>query len=220
MGLSVEVGIIADLLENDEEGAEHVREEFEILSRYLVSIGLKPHVEPHDIVVWSCDLHGYSGLHYLRRVAAHLHYNRKLPTPGDNTAAKDPVLDRYYSDFDRSDLRKSFGTFDHLIVHSDAEGYYIPQDFPRVLIPGDAFPIAGGMVGSSQQLREECRKIASSLELPLDLDPEDDLVLQATESQGSGDSTWKRYGIESYSCLQLHYAANWSLKTGAAIVFT
>ncbi|HTI98101.1 MAG TPA: hypothetical protein VL527_04280 [Dongiaceae bacterium] len=220
MGLNIEVGIIADLLENDEEGAEHFRGDFAMLSRYLASIHLKAHIDPDKVDVWSSDMYGYSGLHYLRRIAAHLHYTRSLPAPGDQNAAKDPNLVRYYSDFDKSDPTKAFGAFDHLIVHSDAEGFYIPQDFARVLIPGDAYPIPGGIVGSSQRLREECRKIAAALLLPLDLDPEDEQVFQAADSQGSGDITWKRYGIESYSCLRLYHAANHSIATGAAVVFT
>jgi hypothetical protein len=220
MGLNIEVGIVADILENDEEGAEHFRQEFVTLNRFLTSIQMKAHVEPEKVEVWSSEMYGYSGLHYLRRVAAHLHYTQSLPAPGDQNAPKDPILDRYFSDFDDSDPRKAFGAYDHLIIHSDAEGFYIPQDFARVLIPGDAYPIAGGTVGSSQHLRDECQKIATALRLPLDLDPEDERVFEAAESQGSGDTIWMRYGIESYSCLRLYRAANHSIKTGAAVVFT
>jgi hypothetical protein len=220
MGLNLEVGIIADLLVNDEEGAEHFSDEFAVLSRYLTSIHLQPHVDPTDVEVWSSDMYGYSGLHYLRRFAAHIHYTQKLPAPGDENASKDALLTRYCTDFDHSDPRKAFGSFDHLLIHSDAEGYYIPQDFERVLIPGDSYPVAGGMVGSSQKLRDETRRLAALLDLPLDLDPEDEQVYEAAESQGTGSTTWKRYGRESYSCLRLYHAASHSITTGAAVVFT
>lgn len=220
MGLNLAVGIIADLLENDEEGAEHFTQEFSILNRYLAAVGLPPHVEPEDCKDWSSDMYGYSGLHYLRRLAAHVHYTGKLPDPGDDNAVRDPVLERYYTDFSHSDPSRAFGAFDHLIIHSDAEGYYLPQDFARVLIPGDDYPISGGLVGSSPRLLEEVRSLAAMLGLPLDLDPEDDRVYEAAESQGSGTTLWECYGRESYSCLRLYHAAEHSIATGAAIVFT
>jgi hypothetical protein len=219
MGLSIEVGIVADLVVNDEEGAEHFQQEFSALSRYLSTIGLQPHIDPPDAKVWSGDMYGYSGLHYLRRLGAHLHYTQRLPAPGDEHSAKDPLLERYYSDFDHSDPRKQFGGYDHLIVHSDAEGYYIPQDFERVIIPGESCLIAGGMVGSSPRLRDECRKIAAVLQLPLELEADDERVINAAESQGAGVG-WERYGRESYSCLQLYRAACHSVSSRAAIVFT
>src|SRR5688572_505740 len=67
MGLSLEVGILADLKEHDPEGAQQFREEFETLNRFLASEGLPPHHEPESCEVWSGDMWGYSGLHYLRR---------------------------------------------------------------------------------------------------------------------------------------------------------
>lgn len=62
--------------------------------------------------------------------------------------------------------------------------------------------------------------IDQDLELPLDLDPEDDRVFMAAESQGAGATLWERYGRELYSCLRLYHAARHSIATGAAIVFT
>jgi hypothetical protein len=212
------VGIVADLIENDDEAAQQFEAEFATLSRYLTSVQLKAHVDPAGVEPWACDMYGYSGLHHLRRLAAYLHYDQRLPEPGDIESSKDPTLNRYFSDFELSAARNVFRPFDHLIIHSDAEGYYIPQEFDGVLFPGEEYPIAGGMVGSSQRLRDECRKIATALNLPLGLDPEDEAVSEAAEAQGSGEG-WKRYGVESYCCLRLHRAANHSLKTGAAIVF-
>ncbi len=212
--------MVADQLENDEEGAEHFKEEFAVLSRCLASVRLQPHVDPEDAETWSCDMYGYSGLHYLRRVAAHLHYTQKLPVPGDENSAKDNLLARYYEDFGHSNPDKAFGSFDHLIIHSDAEGYYIPQDFERVLIPGEDYPVAGGMVGSSQRLQDETRRLAAVLGLPLDLDPEDKRVFEAAEWQRTSDSIWETYGRESYSCLRLFHAATRSIATGTAIVFS
>lgn len=219
MGLSIEVGMLADAIQNDEDAAAYIREEFDTLNRYLTSIGLQPHLEPTGIESWSGDMFGYSGLHYLRRLAAHLNYTRQLPPPGDRNAADDPLLRRYYTEFGQFDGSTPYGAFDHLIIHSDAEGFYLPQDFQRVLVPGEDFPVTGDSVGSSYRLRDECQQIASALQLPLELDAEDEQVLNAADSQGIGEITWERYGMESYSCLRLYHAAQYSIKTGAAIVF-
>ncbi len=176
-------------------------------------------------------MYGYSGLHYLRRIAAHLDLSGKLPSPGDKDASNDAFLQKYYQlvegkpsrFFNRLRLLQRPSTqkkaFDHLVFHSDAEGYYLPQDFPAVLFPPASIEIPGGMIGSSIQLLDECSRLAKTLELPLDLNPEAEDVWNACESQGTGATQWQRYGIESFTCLRLHAAAQHSMKTGAAIVF-
>jgi hypothetical protein len=215
MGLSLEVGILADLNENDEEGAEQFREEFATLNRFLQLQGLPPHVEPESCDVWSAGMWGYSGLHHLRRVAAHIDLRGRLPEPGDVNSAKDSTLEEYFRLTERGPR-----SFDHLIVHSDAEGYYLPRDFKTVLILPEEYPIAGGMVGSSVRLQQECERLAQALSLPLETDPESDEVVEAAEAQGKGGGTWQRYGVESYTCLQLRLAAVNSIRSGAAVVFT
>jgi hypothetical protein len=229
MGLALEVGYLADLLQNDAEGAAWFRKILERLQPYLTSIGLSQHHEPEQCDVFSCDMYGCSGLHYLRRIAAHLDLSGKLPPPGDKDASKDPVLQKYYQLgeskpsgflkrlFQRPATQKR--TFDHLIFHSDAEGYYLPQDFPAVLFPPASIEIPGGMIGSSIRLLDECTRLAKALGLSLDLDPEAEEVWNACESQGTCATQWQHYGIESFTCLRLHAAAQHSIKTGAAIVF-
>ncbi len=228
MGLCVCVGYYADLVTVDEEGANWFRNEVERLNRFLESAGLSPHTEPENCPDWSADMFGYSGLHYLRRIAAHLELGATLPEPGGADAPEDPVLQEYYKSVSNSGAsfwKSLFGrkaanrAFDHLINHSDAEGFYVPQDFPDVLLPPEDLEIPGGLVGSSVRLLEETRVLAEQLELPLDLDPESDEVFESAESQGEGDQRWKRYGIESYTCLTLHKAARLSIEHGALVVF-
>jgi len=219
MGLALEVGILADLVKHDPEGAEHHRGAFAALNRYLATQSLAPHQEPEVCKVWSASMYGYSGLHYLRRLAARPAIDGALPTPGDRNAMEDSVLTEYFDAF-ADQPRGGNRSFDHLIVHSDAEGYYIPQDFPSVLQPGSGFESLAGAVGSSQRLLVECYKIAEALGLPLDIDAESDEMLKATDNQGKAAGGWQKYGVESYSCLQLYNAALRSIDTGAAIVFT
>jgi hypothetical protein len=229
MGLSLEVGYLVDMLQNDEEGAEWFQSELKKLNGYLISKNLVAHVEPIDCEIFSHDMYGYSGLHYLRRFAAYLDLRSSVPPPAKDVHGKDPVIQEYFDLAEKkkpsvisllfAKARKKARSFDHLMLHSDAEGYYLPQDFESVLFPPSDLEIPGGMIGSSQRLREECQRLAAALELPLDLDPETDEVWRATEAQAEAKLGWQRFGIESHSCLLLYRAAEHSIKTGAAIVF-
>lgn len=228
MGLAIEVGYLADMLENDEEGAKQFREVLAKLERFLPTQGLRPHVEPTDCPVFSAEMFGYSGLHYLRRFAAHLNMRGRLPEPGDEDAFKDAVLESYSALFDApapSLVGRLFGkkpvsrAYDHLILHSDAEGFYLPQDFPEVLFPPESLAIPGGMIGSSHRLLAEVERLAASLELPLNLDPEDEEVWNAAGAQAESETRWKRYGVESFTCIRLYQAAKHSIEHSAAIVF-
>ena len=229
MGLVIEVGTLADRLLHDEEGAQWFRAELVVLSSYLEYCGLVAHQEPDMCPLLSLEMFGYSGLHYLRRIAAHLNLRQRLPDPGDENASQDAVLQEYFSFLTKprgSFLSRLFGGsktvrhYDHLILHSDAEGFYVPQDFESVLFPPEHLKIPGGMVGSSQQLLTETARLAKVLELPLDLEPESEEVWEAAESQGTGNTLWQRYGIESYTCLRLYHAAKHSIANSAVIVFT
>jgi hypothetical protein len=82
MGLNLEVGILADLKEADDDGFAYFKEQFKILNQVLSGAGLGTHVEPEELdEVFSCDMYGYSGLHYLRRIGAHLALGRPTPPP-------------------------------------------------------------------------------------------------------------------------------------------
>jgi hypothetical protein len=228
MGLAVSVGYFADIIANDEEAAKGIRDEMARLNDFLASSGLAAHREPEACEAVSYDMYGYSGLHYLRRIAAHLDLTGVLPPPGGTDSSKDKVMEEYYrlasqgqpGLFGRLFRRTPKSrTYDHLLLHGDAEGYYLPQDFASVLFPPDKLKIPGGMIGSSVRLKEECERLATALQLPLELDPEAEEVWQACQSQGQGNVNWQRYGIESFVCLRLYAASQRSIELGAAIVF-
>lgn len=213
MGLAVEVGILTDLMENDEEGYEYFKDQFAKLNTYLNHIGMPNHQEPEEGEIWSGAMFGYSGLHCLRRLAAHLDATGRLPTkPGDLRAADDPILQRYYES-------ASGSSFDHLIQHSDAEGFYLPIEFAEVLYPDETLEIAGGIIGSSSRLLTECQRIAQILGIPSELDETSEELRNAADAQGESDILWKQYGIESFTCVCLIRACQKSLELGAAIVF-
>lgn len=206
MGLAIQVGGF-----DDEEDLEM----FEPLSQALVAEGLAPHVEPRDLGpdgAFSCGMHGYSGLHHLRRLAAYLGQNLPVPGPGTSESASDPVLRDYY------DLLAP--GFEHLLLHSDAEGFYVPVKFEEVIFPDEDLEVPGAMIGSAAKLLEECTRLAQWLELPLEIDPESGEVWDAVANPSATDGPkWRRFGVESFICIRLIRACEASLRTGAAIVF-
>ena len=232
MGLTIDVGILPFLRDSDEEGYRWKCEEFSKINEMLRTAGLPEYHEPTALQgaqPWSCDMLGYSGLHTLRRIAAHLWAGQGLPRPGDADAGYDPLIERYCSSMGQNSgrffaqlLRRTpppGPRFDHLMFHSDTEGYYVPIDFEEVLFAPPKLSIPGGMVGSSIRLLKECKALAEVLEVPLDLEPESAEVSEAVENPGEGETVWKQYSQESYACLVLLRACEASVKLGAAIVF-
>src|SRR5258708_11775254 len=233
MGLSLSVGILVELKENDQEGYDNYSAIFEAVKGALAKEGLPTHKEPTEISPKdqiSYDMYGYSGLHYLRRIAAHLAYTKTVPPPGDDGSSGDSFLKRYYRESvnppSRTGLlglfRKPSGTpefnFNHLIQHSDCEGFYLPLDFVPVIFPDSDLKIPGEMIGSSHRLLAECRQLAAALAIPTDIDPEGDELWEAADSQGEG-SDWRRYGIEAFTCVRLIHACQASIRSSSAVVF-
>ncbi len=233
MGLEIFVGRLAQAHRDDPEEAEFFAEQYEELNVTLARAGQEPHHEPLDYPeddVFEAQMYGYSGLHTVRRLAAHLAASGVLPEPlvAPAQASKDPVLaNRYASDeeprsrpslLDRLLGRKPVirEQFSHLINHSDAEGFYVPRELPRVIVDEN---LTGGYIGSSVRLLAECRIIAAAIELPLSLDPEGDEVFDAAEAPAADGPLWQQYGVESFCLLRLIKAAELSVKHGAVISF-
>jgi len=236
MGLALEVGILADLKDADEEGYASYAEEFENLSNVLRSEGLGEHVEPDELdEIFSCGMLSYTGIHYLRRIAVHLALGKATPAPGNRETYQNLALhEEYFERFNAGNDMK----YQHLTVHSDAEGFYVPIDFNRV-IATPTLRLSGGWVGSTQRLQAECTQLAGLLRMPLDLHYQSRELSRAADAQlhphsqssrrlwpwstpetrRSGDLTWKQYGVETYACLRLLAACEASLRTKAAIVF-
>ena len=187
MGLTLVVGALAEAYELDTENAARLEAQFAAVNQALAAAGIPPHEEPKNLAAdrrWSGDMFGYSGVHYLRRIAAYVASGRSLPRPGDDGASDDPVLDAYFAVVDGR-APNLFGrilgrpkparAFDHLIVHSDAEGYYLPLEFRDVIIPDEELEIDGGMIGSSVVLLRECERLAKVLGIPSDVQSRQDI---------------------------------------------
>jgi len=233
VGLDISVGMLADLLINDEEGGEWLRGEIDRLNELLEGVHLERHVDPEETDSLSISTYGYSGLHHLRRCAAHLQYSGTLPSgfSRDEEPATDALYLRYAREFNLENAGAPPGTFafssdrcfDHLIMHSDAEGYYVPQDFEQVLI---ASPAMYAWIGSSPALKREFERLASALELPAalladseDLAFEEAIVMATNEQPLLGSAPWQRHPVAAMLCAKLHNVATHSIRTGALVVF-
>ncbi|MBL8620168.1 MAG: hypothetical protein JNK64_02665 [Myxococcales bacterium] len=227
MGLSLCVGILAEVRDDDPEGYTHFQEQLALANVVLARAGRSPHVEPEACEPWSAEMFGYGGLHYLRRVAAHLALRGRLPAPGDEHASRDRVVEAYgdLATGTRRGLKRLLGKgeprrqrFDHLMLHSDAEGFYVPVDFDDVLFADDGVALAGGMLGSSQRLLRECLQLRDALGIPQDLDPDADQLWELADRQGEG-AGWERYGVEAFTCVRLLHGAALSIERAAALAF-
>lgn len=196
--------------------------QFEATSKCLVVRGHNAHIEPFALpngAEFSCQMFGYSGLHHLRQLAAYVALDKELYEPTRKLPSeKNLVVAEYDSLIGNGDVSEL--SYQHLTLHGDGEGVYVPQDFQRVVEPpAQYFSTVGGGIGSSIRLLEECKSLAAVLELPLDLDAESPEVWSATDQPGTGSTKWQRFGVESFSCIRLIRACERSIATGAAVVF-
>ena len=214
MGLTVGIGVLAYLLENDQEGASSLEEGFAAANLLLEAEGLPIHSEPRTFKTpvsrASIRSFPYSFIHYLRRAYAHRSANQSwMAHPIDHNVdpAADPLVD------DELAMLCS-----HLICHSDAEGFYLPIDFSDVLFadPEDS-SLPGGMLGSSYRLLEELEVVAPALGIRLN-----DGRLPHDEAERIDELACSGEGIyrELCSWLALYEAARLSIELKTAIVFS
>ncbi|AYM76634.1 hypothetical protein D9M09_13135 [Janthinobacterium agaricidamnosum] len=159
MGLAITVGALADLHEEDPEGAQWLADSLAQANALLQKAGLPQHGEPLVLPQLqsraSLDSFPYSYLHYLRRAYAHAVQHgqwQATPLAEGEDPSEDPVLEAAQDDLDS-----------HLLCHSDCEGFYFPLVFDDVIFADDEHPLLGGMLGSSYSLRAELVTVAPAL---------------------------------------------------------
>jgi len=220
VGLALVVGFLADIKDQSDKFLPRASEWFATLNRCLDAAGVGTFQEPIDLprtARFSCDMFGYSGLHHLRRLAAYVALGETLYRPGSDLPESEPTIDRYYEivgEGNRSDL-----PFQHLMLHGDAEGFYVPLDFARVIDPGDLSEELCGAIGSAHQLLKECKTLSGVLELPDSMDYNSEQLWNAAGNPGHGDAKWQQWGIEAFTCIRLTRACERALEVGAAVVF-
>ncbi len=166
MGLAVSVGDLANFIAQVGTGPEDVTDykvEYAKLNHFLQARGLPNHNEPESLPVlpYRGELDGfpYSWLHFLRRASAYQRKGQSLRAFKGNDATDDPLLRLEYN------MREPDS---HLIYHSDAEGFYVPFEFPLPLVAEKELEVAGGIVGSSQSLLRELRDVAPLIGIKLE----------------------------------------------------
>ena len=241
MGLDIMVGWLARLAR--EEGLDELpelRRPFDLLNEVLAEAGMAPHHEPLDIPddqVFEAQMWGYGGLHAVRRLAAYHVLERRLPPPrgeGDDDS-DDPVLAKLYQVHDRHFIaqRRNWLAkwlspnppkpgFQHLLWHSDCEGFYIPRAFDNVVLD-QAQPqreALGAMVGSAVSLLAECRELARLIDLPDGIDPQDESLWEAADAPATDGPLWTQYGVEAFGLACLIRGCELAIRNNAVLMFT
>jgi hypothetical protein len=232
------VGLLAKAAREDADELAVMSGPYELLNELLADAGMAPHLEPRDIPddqLYDVQMLGYDGLHAVRRLAAYHACENRLPPPGRcDSYADDPMIERLDQALLRSVTGRSGGflrrwltgrtplpKFQHLLWHSDCEGFYLPRDFEHVVLD-DATPQRegiGGMVGSSYRLLQECKELAALISLPDDMDPEDEELWANADNSPADGLPWQIYGVEAFGLVRLIRGCELSIKHEAALVF-
>jgi hypothetical protein len=209
MGLSIEVGYY-EATGTEFGGVEP--EELVALNEVLAAEGLPQHHEPPRLPPLqsraACSSFPYSYLHQLRRLAAHQMEDpswRVTPVHGDLTPADERLIER-----------QTMHMTNHLLAHSDAEGFYVPVDF-RAILFDEQDRIRGGTFGSSHQLMRDLVTLAPLLNIRLESGHLSDS--EAERLNRAFDAEDDPFRIEKGVWIALYEAARLSLHHEAMIVF-
>ena len=213
MGLGLSTDFLADMLENDAEGAGWIRKQVEVINSFLVENGLPAHSEPEKRGTSRPRAHcsGFpcSFLHYLRRAFAHVRERPGVPlepvVEGADPAA-DPIVDDAMTMMDS-----------HLLCHSDCEGFYVPVEFDDVIFDTQDRGLPGFMLGSSQRLLAELVEVAPAIGVALGNGTLSDRVAaQLAEEEDETAPFWR----ERLVWLALYENARISIANKSLLVFS
>lgn len=214
MGVNFSVGMLADLMQHDSEGAKSFKQSLNNINAVLAENDLPEHNEPIELpdLESRAELDGYpySFLHHLRRVYARcINDPDWVPVvlPEGDDVANDPIVDEESCMFES-----------HLLCHSDCEGFYLPVKFEEIIIDEkDLERIEGGSIGSSYQLHDELISIADKLNIKLvDKQLYDNEVEKIHQQVESETGLW----IEKLMWLALFEASRLSIQHNTAICFS
>lgn len=219
MGLSISVGLLAQLKNWDEEGFEYLQRTLASLNQLLVKKGLEAHEEPESFETPPRSRNrlvgnSYSWIHLLRRAFA---FARQEPEAFGPLENPDPYLKDPISD-PRIDRELTMYMDSHLVCHSDSQGFYVPRAFEYPIYDSKEIRIPGGIVGSSFKLREELIRVAPLIDVPLSGEGElSDETAEVLNAEAIRPET--RFHIERQSWFSLYEAARLSIRHQSVIVF-
>ncbi len=203
---------------------EHLKTQMKAIDLLLKKSSLPGFKEPINgdgPLALILQMPGYSGIHYLRHFAAYV-WAGETNIPPYSKENKSEWSKLYTESMGKA---KDGERFDHLMFHSDCQGFYAPIEFVEVIFGGEegsATKIDGDMLGSSQRLLAECESLAKHLKIPSELKYDSDElveILNAEESENDSETEWKRYATEIYVCLNLIEACKESIKRKSLLVF-
>lgn len=207
MGLAVGVGVLADLIIHDSEGAEWTRRSLASLNVVLQRNGLPEHHEPERFDkplferMHSCTSFPYSFIHYLRRAFAHVREGLPVPDDDELRPEHDSVVEDASTMFDS-----------HLLCHSDCEGVYVPIEIGDPIFDDE---VPGTMLGSSQALLRELIEVAPHIGITLENDRPTPASEAALREASDGSAFWR----ERLVWYTLFEAATLSIEHNTLIVF-
>jgi hypothetical protein len=212
VSLTVSVGYLAALLQwDDPEPARAFRRELETINEMLEQLELPAIREPTG---WEERWNPRavqnslptSGLQDLRRfhAARFTGLEGSPPFRGEDLAI---VEDRV--EFLSDTLEN------HLICHSDTDGYYVPVDFEMPLFAPEHMVSGGGIIGSSVRLKQELVWLAPYLDIQLHGDELTNAELERVRHTSRDDP----FRMEKIVWLALFEHARVSLDTGCVMVF-
>ena len=244
MGLSVQVGYLADKIANDPDKASAFLVDFDAINAVLIAKGLPTHQEPTDCETWSRDVWGYDGLNPIREVAGMLYLNQAIPRDvvidGAQTHNADALqktffehvsgkgqmtmLGRAFRSVFKAKEKPKLPPYIHLVVHSDCDGLYVPIDFELPIVQSGRNKQTEHLwpMGSVFRLEQDVNELARYLEIPADLKSTDEDTIKQywNEPNLSADAPlWQAQMNAAENCLILREACEMSLRTGAAIQF-
>lgn len=243
MGLTVEVGHLADMMAHDPAGAEWALADFEAINEALQAKSLTAHEEPAKGEPWSADMFGYASLSALREVAALTWAGLSIPhdrlIDGEETDQSDALVADFLEHLSGSAqltllgraLRNFFKAkeppkkppFLHLIMHSDHDGYYVPVAFETPIVAKRVTDETEHLwpLGSVFGLEAEVNRLANILELPIEMTHQDKALLAFLEAPATASDAalWQAQPLAAHACALLRDACHQSLTTGAAIRF-
>lgn len=212
MGLRVQVGEYAAVLDRGSTRATKIENDLDVIARLTRATGHESHNEPTTLPPMQhqapkADL-PYDYLHRLRRFYAHLHNDpSRMPAPlsDGQDPSEDPILAREYEQ-----------PQSHLICHSDDDGYYVPLPFSKIIIDQSGL-LTGSILGSSHKLFTELEDMAARLKIGFDGDlvSRDSLLNIRDDVRNKG-----QYAIERLVWLTLYDACRLSLQHKTMVSFT
>lgn len=222
MGVEVEVYVNPAAFRPDPpHGHVTLFPQLQVINRVLGAAGLPPYLGPAGGQHLCLRIGSYSTLSGLMHHMAELALGPRPLGP----SYQDHLVAGYSEKYPDAEP-----VFQHVALHSDCDGYFVPLDFPRVLDGRDE-QLVGRFLGSAVRVRAECEFLADLYAFPLHRDP----VPEELPGWPSHEDIWNRlYHIGSaryewfaandnghlMTCAKLHYAACYALQTQGLMLFS